>query len=89
MIESGARSIRTRRCTAYSARSRALCRAVQIAALVDVHGLARHHVALELEPDRIERHALRGDHPLDTVGRLAHAEHSGRMPCGSRNATTP
>ena len=30
---------------------------------------------IELEPDHVERHALRRDHPLDAVGGLAHAEH--------------
>ncbi len=48
---------------------------MQEAALVDEHGLARQHVALELEPDRVERDALGRHHPLDTVRGLAHAEH--------------
>ena len=49
--------------------------AVQVAALVDEHGLARQDVALELEADGVERHALGSDHVLDAVRRLANAEH--------------
>ena len=48
---------------------------MQIAALVDEHGLAGQDVALELEADGVERHALGRDHVLDAVRRLANAEH--------------
>ena len=48
---------------------------MQIAALVDEHGFARQDVALELEADRVERHAFRRNHVLDAVRRLANAEH--------------
>src|SRR5690606_32480873 len=47
------------------------------AGLVDINGLARQEVPLELEAERVERDALGRDHPLDAAARLPHAEHGG------------
>ena len=48
---------------------------MQPALLVDVDGLARAHVAQQLEAALVERDALRGDHVLAAARRVALADH--------------
>ncbi len=42
---------------------------------IDEHRLAGLDIAQQLEAERVQRHALRGDHVLVALGRFAHAEH--------------
>jgi hypothetical protein len=59
---------------------------VHLALQVDEHGLARRDVALELVAGAFQRHRLAGDHHVPSLPRPMD---SGRMPYGSRKASTP